>query len=186
MIDKIYKLNMQHLAFQRNAFLTLTFLMAVSVSILVVILSLKNEKIIVVPHSLNEKVWAKGNRVSESYLKQQANIVTMLLLSKTLSSSKEQADSLLEITDPTLYGKLRQKLADEQKVLAKEAVSYIFVPSKVIVNESSMSVVTVGERSTYTAKKTLTTVSEKYTYKFKFNGQNLLLSEINREELQSE
>lgn len=186
MIDKIYNLNMQHLAFQRNAFLALSFLLAVAVSILVVMFSFKSEKIIVVPHSLNEKVWAKGSRVSESYLKQQANVVTMLLLSKTLSSSKEQAESLLEITDPTLYGKLRQKLADEQKVLSKEGVSYIFVPSKVTVDESSMSVETVGERSTYISKKTLSTVNEKYTYKFKFNGQMLLLSEINREEVQSE
>ncbi len=177
---------MQHLVFQRNAFLSLSFLLVIAVSVLAVMLSFKNEKIIIVPHSLNEKVWAHGNQVSGSYLKQQANVVTMLLLSKTLSSSKEQAASLLEITDPSLYGKLKKKLSEEQNVLSKEGVSYIFVPSKVTVDELSMSVETTGDRSTYLLGKMLSTVREKYVYQFTFNGKMLRLSEINREELKNE
>lgn len=181
MNEKYYGLNIQHLVFQRNAFLALSLALSIVVIVLSVSLSLRKERLVVVPHSINETVWISGNRVSESFLRQQANVVSSLLLNKTLSSSKQQAESLLEITHPSLYGHLRNKLAEEQKLL-NEGVSYVFVPLEIKVNEEAMSVETIGDLHTYISKKEHVVSREKYTYKFSFNGQVLLLSEIQREE----
>lgn len=183
MRKEIHNLNLQHLSFQRNAFLTISFLLTVCVVVLTIMLSMKEEKIVFIPHSLSEKAWVKGNKVSESFLKQQSLVVSMLFLSKTPSSSLEQAKSLLEITAPSLYGDLKIRLNEEIHLLRDQGASYVFVPSNILVNESSMFVDVIGERSTYISGKLINTNKEKYRYKFSFNGQKLLLSGIQREDL---
>ncbi len=57
MIGKTYRLNAQHLEFQRNTFLALTIILVVAVVSLSIALSIKGERVIVVPQMLNEEVW---------------------------------------------------------------------------------------------------------------------------------
>ncbi len=183
MRKEAHRLNIQHLSFQRNAFLAISFFLTICVMMLTVMLSMKEEKIVIIPHSLSEKAWVKGSKVSESFLKQQALVVSMLFLSKTPSSALEQAKSLLDITSPSLYGDLKRKLNDEIHLLRDQGASYVFVPSNLSVNESSMYVDVLGERSTYISGKLINTKKEKYRYQFSFNGEKLLLNGIQREEM---
>lgn len=144
---------------------------------------MKSERIIVVPQVIGDTIWAKGGKVSESYLREQAQVVNMLFLSKTPSSAKEQNDSLLKITAPNFYGVLKKNLNEEENLLFNQGASYLFLPSKTKVDASQMMVITEGERSTYISGKLLSTVKEKYTYRFTFNGTRLLLSGVAREEV---
>lgn len=180
---EVHRLNIQHLAFQRNAFILFSFASVIVSLFLAVILLTKKEKVIIVPHSLNETVWVEGNRVSESYLKQQAQVVSMLFLSKTPSSAKEQATMLLQMTTPSLYGSLKAKLVKEIAILNEQGASYVFIPKKTMADESTMSVEMTGERLTYIGGKLLSTEKERYVFCFKYNGLNLQLNDIRREEL---
>lgn len=179
----VYQLNARHLAFQRNAFLGISFFLSIAVVVMTTMFFLKNERLVIVPHALSEKIWIEGNKVSGSYLKQQALIVSMLFLSKTPSSAREQNEALLEITSPSLYGDLKVKLNKEKQFLIDQGTTYLFVPSKISVKESSMIVEVEGDRSTYSAGKLISTLKEKYSYAFVFTGRKLLLDSIQREEI---
>ena len=53
----------------------------------------------------------------------------------------------------------------------------------VVVKESKMEVVVLGERSTFISGNLLKTVKEKYTYQFTSDGQRVFWSGVAREEL---
>lgn len=183
MNKEVKKLNNQHLAFQRNIFVLFSFSLVIVNLTLTMMLYFKEERVVIVPEQISETIWVEKGRVSGSYLKQQAQVVAMLFLSKTPASAKEQAKSLLEISSPALYGSLKKKLADEIDVLNKQGTSYLFLPIDIKVNEGAMCVEILGDRTTYLGGKQLKNESEKYRLGFVYNGKNLLLDTISREEV---
>lgn len=183
MNKEVNQLNAQHLAFQRNIFVLFSFSLVIVSLTLSGMLYFKDEKIVIVPEKITETIWVKKGRVSGSYLKQQAQVVAMLFLSKTPATATEQAKSLLEISSPALYGSLKRKLADEIDVLNKQGTSYLFLPIDIKVNEDAMSVEILGNRTTYLGGKQLKSESERYRLGFIYNGRNLLIDSITREEV---
>ena len=175
--------NIQHLAFQRNASLGLAFLMGIALVVISLLLVTKSERVVVVPYGLEREAWVDGNKVSENYLERHGGIIANLLLNKTSSTAAKQRDFLLSMADPSFYGSLRKRLFEEEKRLKDQGVSYMFLPLDIEADTKHMTVSVAGHRTSYLGEKKLGSQREKYTLSFRFNGNTLLLTGVEREEV---
>jgi len=178
-----YDTNIQHLAYQRNASIALSFILGVSLIIVSSLLIFKNERIVVVPYGFEKEVWTENGKVSSHYLEKQADIISQLLLNKTAISATRNKDFILTLTDPSFYGTLKRKLIQEEEIIKDQGVSFVFLPIETTPEAQSMKVSVVGDRVTYLGDKKVRTQREKYTFSFRFNGKALLLIGIEREEV---
>lgn len=181
MNTKNMNLNLQHLGFQRNAFFALSCLLALSVIILTIMLSIKKERVVIIPTSIDKEIWVESNKVSPTYLEQYAYFIGNLLLNKTPASANQQIATLLRHTDPSYYGEFKRKLVSEEESLTAQGASYVFFPVSVEVRSDLLRATLVGDRLSYISGKQISKSRETYTLSFRFDGSRLLLTEVSLE-----
>lgn len=172
--------NIQHLAFQRNASLGLVFILALALLVVSLLLFTKSQRVIVVPYGINEKIWIEDNKVSKTYLSLHSEHIANLLLSKSSATASKQREYLLILTDPSYHGALKKKLIEEEKVLKKEGISYVFLPSEIVGSEDDLTASVIGDRISYLGDEKIKTSREHYIFGYRFNGKALYLNSIER------
>lgn len=170
--------NIQFLKFQRNAFLAISFCLAVSLIAISFFLFFKQERIVVVPQNLEKAIWVQGSRVSPSYLEQQALFLSQLLLNKTPQTVKEQNLQLLRFASPEFFGDLKEKLEQEQKKILEQGSSFVFFLKSSEVFPEKMQVNLTGERQVYLGGQMVSRSQETCILSFRMSGQAPLLSGV--------
>lgn len=173
--------NLSYLAFQRNVFLTLVFVLAFSQVILVTFLFWKNEKIIISPPVIEKEFWVDAYHVSPTYLEQFGYFLGQLILSKSSQSASSQRVILLRHVDPMYFGILNKKLIEEEQMLTKQNASYVFYPVDVYADIKALKLLITGDRVFYVSGKAVSTERESYALSFSNAGSRLLLKEISME-----
>lgn len=168
------------LTVQRNIFLVFVILLLLITLILSFLLTWKNERIVIVPATLDKEVWLEGSMVSPSYLEQMGCFIGDLLLTRSPASSDMQLTILMRHVDPIFATVLNGKLMSELNKLKKDNASYVFYRTKVIVDPKVLSVSLEGERTLLLGEKVLSNTKEIYRLGFKSFGGQLLLSSIER------
>lgn len=164
--------------FQRNVFLALTFLMAISVAAMAFFLSWKNERVVVVPSIVEKEFWVDSNAVSATYLEQFGSFLGQLILTKSAQTAGLQRGTVLRHTDPSFATQLSKKLLEEEQKLLRENVSYVFFPKEVKTDPKTREVLLVGSRSVYINGNLLSTEEVSFSLKFNFTNSRLLLNGI--------
>ena len=170
--------NIQFLKFQRNAFLSISFCLAVSLIALSFFLFFKQEKIVVIPQNLEKAIWVQGSKVSPSYLEQQSLFLSQLLLNKTPQTVKDQNLQLLRFACPEFFGDLKEKLEQEQKKILEQGSSFVFFLKMAEVFPENMQVKLTGERHVYLGGKMVSRSQETCILTFRMAGQIPLLSGV--------
>jgi conjugal transfer pilus assembly protein TraE len=89
---------------QRNAWIGVSALMAMSNILLSTALFLKNERTILVPPHITKTLWVEGGAVSKEYLEEMGLYVSKLLLDLSPLSFVYNHETLLRYTTPEAYG----------------------------------------------------------------------------------
>lgn len=176
------KKNLSTLTFQRNIFLSLSFVLAVSLLILAIFIFQKNERIIISPPKIDKEFWVESSSVSPTYLEQFAIFLGQLILTKSPQSAAAQRSVVLRHVDPSVYGEINKKLVDEEKKLIKQQAAYVFYPTDIQMDMPNLQMLLTGDRIFYVSGKSVSTSRENYKLSFVYAGGRLLLKEISREE----
>jgi conjugal transfer pilus assembly protein TraE len=170
--------NYRSLLVQRNFLAGVTSVLAVSTVVLSTLMFSKQEKIVVVPPVLERPFWIDGSAVSSSYIEQFGMFLSSLLLSKTPASAVSQRNTLLKYTSSKYFGKLKQRLLEEEEKLKKQNASISFFPLGVQVNQSNLELILEGEKVFTVGSQQISKKKEKYKMSFSFESGVLKLSGI--------
>jgi conjugal transfer pilus assembly protein TraE len=163
---------------QRNAWIGVSALMAMSNILLSTALFLKNERTILVPPHITKTLWVEGGAVSKEYLEEMGLYVSKLLLDLSPLSFVYNHETLLRYTTPEAYGALKKQLMDDGEHYTKLQLSTHFKPTEVKANPSKLKVEVRGTLTSYVAGKEVRSSLETVSLQFTLRGAGLLLEKV--------
>lgn len=171
-----------HLRSQRTVLSVLSVSLSVTLVLMAAFLFTKQDRVVVLPGSIEKPFWVDATSVSATYTEQLGVFLGQLLLNKSSSSADQQRSVILRHTAPEFYGSMRKKLMEEEKMLRKQSASYAFYPSSVEVAPDCRAVKLTGDRMLIVSDKRLSTTRESYTLHFVMQGGRLLLDGVSATE----
>ena len=170
--------SVQHLLYQRNAFLAMAVILCLTTFSMSLFLFSKRERFIVAPPVISQEFWVDSKGVSPTYIEQFGCFLGQLLLGKSALSAPSQREVLLRHTTPDYSGILRKRLIEEEEMLAKQSASYAFFPVQVKVNPESLEVTLLGDRVFFVLGDQVSITRESYSLRFTYDGHRMLLKEV--------
>jgi conjugal transfer pilus assembly protein TraE len=102
-----------------------------------------NQKVVFMPPKvINQEFWVTGNEVSKSYLNEMALFTVFNLMNVTKETAKNNIDNLLVLVSPDFYYEVKSNLMDQMNYITDNAISRVFFPSVVNVDQKGLIKVT--------------------------------------------
>lgn len=102
-----------------------------------------NQKVVFMPPKVvNQEFWVAGNEVSKSYLNEMALFVIFNLMNVTKENAKNNIDNLLILVSPEFYYEVKTNLVEQMNYITDNAISRVFFPSVLNVDEKGLIKVT--------------------------------------------
>lgn len=167
---------------QRNLFLLLTILLAVSSSALSLKILIQEERIIMVP-PLSSEVMISNRKVSSSYLEQMTMVFLNSLLDLSAVDVLHKRDMILKYTSnshPSFSKRINEYFADSAtKYKNFDLVTY-FTVKNMEIDEGSGEVIAHGTLTSRYGKHGFESIPTSYRLSFEFSGGYLRLKEFNQ------
>ncbi|MBX9620692.1 MAG: type IV conjugative transfer system protein TraE [Alphaproteobacteria bacterium] len=163
---------------QRNVWIGISALMAMSNILLSTGLFFKKERTILVPPHITKTLWVEGGSVSKEYLEEMGLYMAKLLLDLSPTSFPYNHETLLKYATPEAYGSLKKQLMDDGEEYTKLQLSTHFKPSEVSANPSKLHVEVKGTLTSYVAGKEISSLPEIVSIQFTLRGAGLLLEKV--------
>ena len=163
---------------QRNAWIRISTLMAMSTILLSTALFFKNERTILVPPHITKTLWVEGGTVSKEYLEEMGLYISKLLLDLSPTSFSYNHETLLKYATPEAYGVLKKQLIEDGEHYTKLQLSTHFKPTEVKANPSKFFVEVKGNLTSYVAGKEIRSSLETLSLQFSLRGAGLLLEKV--------
>lgn len=128
------------------------------------------ERIVLVPPQLEQSVWLKGDSVSSTYLEQMSLFFIQLALNVTPDNASFMHQQLLKRVEPSAYGALKTKLANDADVLKRRNISTTFYPVNFSINQAKNQVDVEGDFETRVGKTQTSFVRK--TYRMTFSNRH--------------
>ncbi len=170
--------NILKLISQRNAWIGISALMAMSNVLLSTALFIKSERTILVPPQITKTLWVEGGSVSKEYLEEMGVYMAKLLLDLSPTSFGYNHETLLKYATPEAYGALKKQLMLDGEQYTKLQLSTHFKPSQVSANPSKLHVEVKGTLTSYVAGKEMSSLPETVSLQFSLRGAGLLLEKV--------
>ena len=170
--------NILKLISQRNVWIGISALMAMSNILLSTGLFFKKERTILVPPHITKTLWVEGGIVSKEYLEEMGLYMSKLLLDLSPTSFPYNHETLLKYATPEAYGALKKQLMDDGEEYTKLQLSTHFKPSEVSANPSKLHVEVKGTLTSYVAGKEMSALPETVSMQFSLRGAGLLLEKV--------
>lgn len=174
--------NILKLISQRNGWIGIATLTAMSTVLLSTALFFKNERTILVPPHISKTLWVEGGSVSKEYLEEMGMYISKLLLDLTPTSFTYNHEALLKYATPEAYGALKKQFMDDGEEYTKLQLSTHFKPSEVIANPKKLHVRVKGNLTSYVAGKQMDSSLETIFLQFSLRGAGLLLEKVSHDE----
>ncbi|MDY7574437.1 type IV conjugative transfer system protein TraE [Actimicrobium sp. CCI2.3] len=136
-----------------------------------------NEKIIVVPPTIDKTFWVGKDRVSASYLEQMGAYTASLILDVTANNIDWKRDVLLQYVTPETTSALRTRQDIEADRLKKINAATFFAVQQFFTSEDTLSVVIKGRLVTIINGSRVETDGEgrAYLVAFQYSGNRIQL-----------
>ncbi|OJW49659.1 MAG: type IV conjugative transfer system protein TraE [Alphaproteobacteria bacterium 41-28] len=170
--------NIHKLISQRNAWIGISVLMAMSTILLSTALFFKNERTILVPPHITKTLWVEGGDISKEYLEEMGVYISKLLLDLSPTSFPYNHATLLKYTTPEAHGALKKQLLQDGEHYTKLQLSTHFKPTQVSANPKSLQVEVRGTLTSYVAGKEVRSSLETVSLQFTLRGAGLLLEKV--------
>jgi conjugal transfer pilus assembly protein TraE len=178
MKDSYFNNRLEKALYQRNILLPITILLSVALLVSIIFLSIKKERIVIVPANITKDFWIDSNTISPTYLDQMGQYFASILLTKSSSTSLESIEKILPHIHPSNVTKIRQALIMEYKQMQKGNISYVFYPEQSFLNMKDLTVSIEGEFVEIVSNKIVSKKKTKFALSFIFSGGKLMLTNL--------
>lgn len=175
---KLFNNNLKEIKLQRNYSLCLNIFLAgmLFLSALVILKRANFTNTIVVPAGFYNKFEVASDGVSESYLSQWTEFITLLKLNITPSNINNKQNTLLSYVDASKHGEIKSHLTAEQERIQKDDITTVFFPSETkIIDKNKLITKISGLLRIYIGGLVNRELTTSYELEFKFNDNRLLL-----------
>lgn len=160
---------------QRNLLLSLVTVLLMINGIQALFTLFRDERVIVVPPDLNQKVWLEKNKVSASYLEEMALVFASLILESSPESAAYKRDIILRNAASESYGALKGTLLRDEKRLKKEHVTTSFQANALKVDPHNLKVDLTGDLLRFVGEKRISQSRDTYQFQFDYKAGRLLI-----------
>ena len=128
MIRKYFKNEYDKLVAKEIANKTVSIILAIALSISTFTLYkiYQEQKIVILPASVQKEFWVTSNHVSEAYLEQMGQFISTALLNVSPNSAKEQFELILNLAAPSFYQSLKFELENQKRYLLENGITSAF------------------------------------------------------------
>lgn len=172
---RLFNTRLGDLFHQRNLLLSLVAVLLVINGIQALFTLFRNERIIVVPPDLSQKIWLEKNKVSASYLEEMALVFADLILESSPTSAAYKRDIILRHTVSEGYGALKRTLLEDEKRLKKEHVTTSFQANAIKVDPHKLIVDISGDLLRFVGEKRISQSRDTYRFQFDYKVGRLLI-----------
>lgn len=180
-MEKVVALtNLESISRQRNLFLGLTLILAVSLVLVSIRLVTLDEKTILVP-GLNQEVWAKEGGVSAGYLEETTLMHLPLLLDLNSEIIDHKAAVIFKYvsqSDPAYMKKVQEYFAEAAKKYRQFSLSTYFAVKNLEVDAKKLAVKANGVLTSRYGEEGFETTKISYLLQYEWTGGKLRLREF--------
>lgn len=132
--------------------------------IFLLVWSIRNEKLVLVPLNLPGPVTVRGNDADPDYLKSFVYYVSSLLLNYSSTSAAKQFDLFLQLVDPSSSVSLKKQLLEDLKNIQTGDMSSFFILSDVKVDSKNKIIVFSGTQTVWSSGHQISSSQTRYYY----------------------
>lgn len=178
---RIFITKMQDVIQKRNLFLllTLVLLMVVILQSVIVLKTMGNQRILLIPMPLKQTGWVDKTRVSDNYLTEMTRYYATLFLDRTPDDDTRQMAEILHYTAAQNYGELKAELVMQNDRLKKNHLSTWFSPVSVNVDTDALVADITGDLHIMVGKTEVTTKRTTYRAYYAYHNGALLIRQFN-------
>ncbi|MCK9473669.1 TraE/TraK family type IV conjugative transfer system protein [Sulfurimonas sp.] len=128
MIRKYFKNEYDRLVAKElaNKIVSIILASALSISSFTIYKLYEEQKIIILPASVQKEFWATSKDVSESYLEQMGQYISTALLNVSPNSVETQFKFVLDLAAPHFYQNLKLDLENQKRYLVENGITSAF------------------------------------------------------------
>ena len=171
----LYASKIHHLIEQRNGLVLVAIALGLSNVGLVLFLTFKAERVILVPPQIQRSFWVEGHDVSACYLEEMALFFAHQPLDVTPSSAAYQRDIALGYVVADFYNALKKRLLAEEERYRKENLSTSFKVCDVSVCPTTKTVKLTGDLVSYVGGQKVKQSRETYAICFRVKSGRYLV-----------
>lgn len=171
----LYTSKIHQLIEQRNALVLVAIALGLSNVGLVVLLTFKAERVILVPPQIQRSFWVEGSKVSAAYLEEMALFFSYQLLDVTPSSAACQREIALRYVVADFHNALKKRLITEEERYRKENLSTSFKVCEVVVTPNTRTVKLTGDLVSYVGGQKIKQSREIYSIRFRVSSGRYLI-----------
>jgi type IV conjugative transfer system protein TraE len=178
----VIKGSIERVARQRNLFLALTLMLASSLVLMSLRLSLADQKIVLVP-GISAEMSVSNKGVSGSYLEQMAMVFLSELLDISPADIKHKRDLVLKYTsrsDVKYSEKINEYFAKAEEDYTRFDLATHFTVKNLQVSQEELEVIANGVLTSWYGKKGHESKEVSYKIGFDYSGGQLRLKEFGR------
>ncbi|MEO0347721.1 MAG: type IV conjugative transfer system protein TraE [Pseudomonadota bacterium] len=179
MLKSFVDKNLSRLIQQRNGFLIISLGLLLSNIILVVYLSHKEQKTIIVPAYFKQSFWSEGELFSPEYLEEMTLFFSQHLFNYTKENREYKRQVILRYVMPEHRQTLEKKLIQEENRLQALQATVTFHPQRVEVFDNYSAQVT-GVTSSYVTGELITEQQSTFWFHYGYSNGIWLLKDFNK------
>lgn len=128
------------------------------------------KEVVLVPNSLTQEASIINGKMSAAYMEAMTRDVINLMLNVTPSNIEYTTKSVLKITHPHFYGKLKTSLQERSQDVINRRISIYFSPQTIVPSPDKSGALVVGKLSTYLGKEEVSSEDKTYSITYAFEG----------------
>lgn len=160
-------------------FLAIALLIIVILQSVVLMKSVGNTRLVLVPMPLKQTGWLDKRGVSASYLSEMTRYYASLFLNLSPDDSQQQMEEILHFTAPERYGLLKSELLTEMENLNRKHLSTWFSPVSVTVDMHQLTADITGDLHVLVGKEETQVVRTTYRAHYIYRNGLLLIAAFN-------
>lgn len=142
------------------------------------LMSVGDERTVVVPTEMHKTFWIEDKKASPEYLEQMALYFIHLALDITPSAVDYQSDVFLRYVDPRAYGQLKTKLILEAERVKRLSASQAFFPREIEFDVRNRRVAVRGDLTTFVGEQKVRTEPQAWRISFALAGGKMSVTEF--------
>ena len=164
----------------RNLFVRLAFMELGIIALLClgIFYAFYQQKVVVVPATLEHRFWVSQGAVSPEYLMEMTYFFMALRLNVSPATAGMQRELLLRHTDPTYYQIFKNLLVEEEDKITKERISVAFFPVGIRVDPHTLMAEVTGDLVSTVGSQSLPTQRMIYEVNYRYRNGRLFIASL--------
>ena len=140
--------------------------------------ALQNQRTILTPPQITQKMWISGNKASDEYLKEFGRFIASLAFNYTMGTARQQFSELMTMYRPAEYENAKKTFYDLADKIEESRATGVFYITKMYNDPEKKWLELEGIKRTFVAEKQVEDSRKHYIIQYDIEGGKLVVIRI--------